>query len=253
MTDSPDPYRPALVTLSEDVRDRVRELNNGLASEDRVLLWLQEMTIRTLGRIDTVVYDDLCRQFRGQQGVLLASLLMPSKRRGKMRELNNATAEKLRERFIAHYVIPAHRDAFRELRSDATEYVDAGNDDDSHNPNRQRFIAMRPALSELEQWQQRAINTLLVGFEERSEILDWGQDVLLATHGEIDQEWVTRAYEETSTVEILLGDSKADRRARRLFAAFYILPKCRAGVRVLSSRAGETANADSEAMEAEYA
>ena len=254
MTDStPDPYRPALVTLSEDVRERVTELRDGLASEDRVLRWVQEMTIRTLGRLDMEVYTDLSRQFRGQQGVLLGALVVPEQRRGKNRDLDNETAETLRERFLAHYVLPAHRDAFRRLRADATEYIDAADDEDSHAPDRQRFIAMRPALNELEEWQERTLDDLLAGFDERGEILDWGQDVLLATHGELDKEWVTRVHEEDSTVGVLTGDTVADKRARRLFAAYHVLPQFRAGVRVLSGRAGEVADESTDSQEVNFA
>ena len=249
----PEPYRPALVTLSKDIRERVDELRGGLESEGRVLEWLQEVTIRTLGEIDTTVYADMARQFRGSQGMLLAALVEPSARRGRMRGLGDETAERLRERLVAHYVAPAHRDAFRELRSDATEYADAGGDGDAHDPKRQRFIAMRPALSELETWQQRALSTLLDGFDERGEILDWGQDVLLATHGELGDEWATRVYDEEPTVSVLLGDSAEDERARRLFAAHHLLPQFRAGVRVLSGRAGEVADEGTERTEAKFA
>jgi len=252
-SDQPEPYRPALVTLSSDVRERVDELQRGLASERRVLEWLQEVTIRTLGRIDTRVYADMTRQFRGSQGMLLAALVRPSARRGRMRGLDSDVAERLRERLVAHYVMPAHRDAFRKLRTDATEYVDAGGDGDAHNPERQKFIAMRPALSELETWQERALDSLLDGFDERGEILDWGQDVLLATHGELDQEWATRVYDEDSTVDILLGETPEDERARRLFAAHHLLPQFRAGVRVLAGRAGEVADEGTERTEAKYA
>ncbi|GGN92247.1 hypothetical protein [Haloarcula pellucida] len=254
MTDAtPDPYRPALVTLSEDVRERVRELRDGLASEDRVLRWVQEMTIRTLGRLDMRVYTDLSRQYRGQQGVLLAALVVPHERRGRNRDLDDETAESLRERFLSHYVLPAHRDAFRRLRADATEYIDAAGDDDSHAPDQQRFIAMRPALTELQQWQERVLDDLLAGFDERGAILDWGQDVLLATHGELDKEWVTRVHEEESTVAVLTGETVADKRARRLFAAYHILPQFRAGVRVLSGRAGEVPDETSDKQEVNYA
>ncbi|WP_415381461.1 hypothetical protein [Halosimplex sp. TS25] len=238
--DEPDPYRPALVTLTEGVRERVDELRTGLDSERRALEWLQEITIRTLGRLDLRVYEDMSRQYRGHQGVLLASLLRSGARRGEMARLDDTVAERVREHFVANYVVPAHRDAFRRLRSDATEYADDADDGDSHDPKRQRFIAMRPALNELEEWQERALDALLEGFDERGELLDWGHDLLLATHGELDQEWITRVYREDSAVAVLTGDSVADQRARRLFAAYHVLPRYRAGVRVLSGRAKET-------------
>jgi len=253
MTDQPDTYRPALVTLSEDMRALTSELLAGLDDEKRVLTWLQEMTVGTLGRLEMLVYEDMARQFRGHQGILLASLVRPAKRRGRMRDLDEETARELRERFLAEYVHPAHRDAFRELRSDATEYIDAADDEDEHAPDRQRFVAMRPALTELQQWQARALSKLLDGFEDRSAVLDWGHDILLATHGELDKDWVSRACREQSTLDVLTGITETDARARRLFAAHHVLPRFRDGVRVLSRRAGESASAESEQREVEYA
>ncbi|QLH83216.1 hypothetical protein [Halosimplex pelagicum] len=238
--EEPDPYRPALVTLSEGVHERVDELRDGLDSERRVLEWLQEITIRTLGRLDLRVYDDITRQFRGQQGVLLASFLCPDARRGNMVKLDHDAAERVREHFVASYVVPAHRDAFRRLRSDAIEYAEGADDGDAHDPKRQRFIAMRPELNELEEWQERALDSLLEGFDERGDLLDWGHDLLLATHGELDQDWITRVYREDSAVDVLTGESVADQRARLLFAAYHVLPRYRAGVRVLCGRAKET-------------
>lgn len=240
-TEPPRSYRPALVTLTEDMRALTSELLDGIRSEDRVLTWLQEMTVGTLGRLEWVVYQDLTRQFRGSQGVLLAALVQPSARRGEMNDLDDDTAKTLRERFLSEYVHPAHRDAFRELRTDATEYIDAGDDDDEHNPDRQRFIAMRPGLTELQQWQDRALSQLLDGFGERAEVLDWGHDILLATHGELDKDWVSRIVRERSTLDVMLGDTDTDERARRLFAAYHVLPQFREGVRTLTGRAGEMA------------
>lgn len=257
----PRPYRPALVTLTDDMQARATELLGdadageppGLDSEARVLTWLQELSIRTLGALDELVYTDLARQFRGQQGVLLAALLQPHARRGPMTDLGSETAARLRERLLAHYVYPAHHDAFRRLRQDATEYADEADPGDEHDPGRQTFIAMRPALSELEQWQQRALRSLLEGFADRGAILDWVPDLELATHGELDRDWATRLYDEASTVAMLTGDSETDARARRLFAAYYILPRYRAGVRTLAGRAGELPDAEREASEVQFA
>jgi hypothetical protein len=245
----PRPFRPALVTLSDDVRDRVDELQSGLSSEDRVLEWVQELTIRTLGNLDPLVYADLARQYRGPQGVLLAAFLQPGARRGRMNGLGEETAQAVRERFLAKFVYPAHRQAFRELRTDATEYVDDAGDGDAHEPHRQTFIAMRPALSELEQWQERALSRLLDGFDERGDILDWAPDLVLATHGELEEGWVTRCYEEESAVAVLLGDSEEHARGRRLMAAHHIIPRFRDGVRVLAGRAGELADAETDEIE----
>jgi len=240
-TDVPESYRPALVTLSQDMRELTEELLDGLRSERRVLTWLQEITVGTLGYLDQLVYEDMARQFRGDQGVLLGALLVESKREGDNCDLSEGAVVDLRQRFLAEFVHPAHRNAFRDLRSDATEYVDGAADEDVHNPDRQRFVAMRPALTELQQWQDRALSQLLDGFDGRDAVLDWGHDILLATHGELGEEWISRCCRERSTLRVLTGDTPADADARRLFAAYHVLPQFRAGVRVLSGRAGEMA------------
>jgi len=250
--DKPEPYRPALVTLSEDIRGLSEELTDGLESEERALEWLQEVTIRTLGELDSRVYQDMTRQFRSSQGLLLAALLRPSARSADL-SIEESKATQVRERLLARYVHPAHRSAFRELRTNATEYTREASEGDAHNPERQNHIAMRPALSELEKWQQRALTELLDGFEEVGEILDWGHDVLLATHGELSRDWVTRVVEERSTVETLLSDSRADARARRLFASHHLMPRYRAGIRVLSRRAAELPSEDVENKEVQFA
>ncbi|NLV10668.1 hypothetical protein GOC74_12105 [Halomicrobium mukohataei] len=239
-SERPHAFRPALVTLSNNVRERFDELlTGGLRDEDRVLTWLQEMTMRTLGRVDARVYWDFARQFRGTQGLLVAAMVRPCARQGKMRSLDEDVAEKLRERLLANYFQPAHVDAFRRLRHEATEYVSEAEDESEHDPTRQSYLAMRPAMSELDEWQERALASLLDGFESRSAILDWGDDLLLATHGELGREWTKRAYEEEPTVEVLTGAQPEHERARRLFAAHHVLPKFRAGVRALSGDAGE--------------
>lgn len=246
-------YRPALVALQEDMRALTSELVDGLESERRVLTWLQEMTVGTLGRLDWLVYNDMVRQFRGDQGVLLAAMVRPAARRGDMRDLDNSRAKDLRERFLGEYVHPALRNAFRTLRRDATEYIDGATEEDAHAPDRQRHLAMRPALTELDQWQERALRSLLDGFEDRAEVLDWGHDVLLATHGELDEDWVSRVVREQSTMDIMTGEAPADGRARRLFAAHYLLPRYRTGVVAILGGAGELADAESDKKEAKFA
>lgn len=251
--DTPRPFRPALVTLTDGLRDHVRELEDGFDDPDRVVTWVQEVTVRTLGNLDDVVYTDLARQFRGNQGVLLATLLVPSQRAPEFRDLEHDLVDRQREKFVAEMLMPAYQQAFRELRTDVTEYVDEADEGDAHDPSSQSYIAMRPALNELEGWQQRALTRLLDGFDERGDILDWGHDVTLATHGELEREWVTRAYRERSTADVLTGDDSAAASARRLFAMHHLLPRFRDGVRVLVGRAGESASAETETTEVEFA
>jgi hypothetical protein len=241
-----DVYRPALVTMSRDVRELIRDLRAGLENEADVVRWLRRATVVTLGELDTEVYGGFARQFCGGQGLLLAALVVPGARR---RSVSEDVATAIRERLAARYVLEAYHRGFRRLRVDATEYADDADDGDEHDPERQSFTAMRPALDELATWQKRALEELLEGFDERGDVLEWAEDLELATHGEIPEEFAHRCYHERSTVAVLTGDDPVSERARRQFAVHHLLPRFNAGVRMLSRRAGEVAAAESEETE----
>ncbi|WP_231183493.1 hypothetical protein [Haladaptatus sp. DYF46] len=264
IVEEPESYRPALIKLTNDIEALQRELELGFDSRRRVLEWLQRLAIRTLGELPQRVFWELARQFvldvrdDQRQGVLLAALLTPAVRE---RSLPEDTVTELRGRFIATQLRPAYHRAFRELRKDATEYIDdADVDEDAHAPARQRHPAMRPGLAELEQWQQTALAQLLAGFDDTQDILSWGRYVELATWGEVDEieppEWIRAARSRTSgtdrdlvercvterfTRALLLSDDGES--ARELFAAVHLLPAMNRGVRVLAGRAGEVADA----------
>jgi hypothetical protein len=108
---------------------------------------------------------------------------------------------------------------------------------------------MRPALDELEDNQQKALRQLLNGFESQQDILEWGDTLQLATHGELPDDLITRCYSESATAAMLCGDSRTDERARELFAAKFILPAYNAGVRDLSGRATEQPDSESQERE----
>jgi hypothetical protein len=239
-------YRPALVTMSRDVRGLIDEVRGGLEDEAEVVRWLRRATIATLGELDVKVFSGLSRQFQGGQGVLLAALLVPAPRR---RQVSRDVEQAVRERLAARYVLPAYHRAFRELRTDATEYADDAADGDAHDPERQTFTAMRPALDELATWQERALEALLDGFSERGDVLEWAEDLELATHGEIPESFAMRCYHEESTVAVLTGDDPVAARVRRQIAVHHLLPAFRDGVRTLSRRAGEVADAESDTSE----
>jgi hypothetical protein len=245
-------YRPALVSLALDVREMERDLLEGFASRREVLEWTQRLTIRTLGELDTSVYRDLARQFRKgehrQQGTLLSALLVGGARR---RDLDDDVAEELRERLLVSVIAPAFHRAFHRLRKDATEYIEKA-EEAAHDPTKQQYVAMRPALDELETWQQRALSDLLDGLDGTEELIEWAESLELATHGEVDERLVERCYQEQSTRALLLGEQGTDS-ARELFAAYHLLPRFNAGVRDLSGKAGELPDAEREETEIQYA
>lgn len=253
-------YRPALVKLTQDLRQSQSELFAGFPSRRELLLWMQRLTVRTLGELPQRYFWELARQFRldvrddVRQGVLLAGLLQGSER---TRDLPVEVVDELRERLAASMIRPAFDRAFRSLRKDAGEYIDEGDAETAHDPSTQRFVAMRPALDELEEWQETALIECIDGFDEPKEILQWGESVELATHGEINQldkpEWVptssvdedfiTRCFSERSTRAVLCAED-GGRAARELLASMHLIPAYNRGVRDLSGRSGELPDAD---------
>lgn len=248
-------HRPALRKLALDIQDLREELLAGFASRRAVLEWSQRMTVRTLGEVRQSWYYELARQFRGlpsdeRERALVSALLIPAVRK---REINQEAARALRERLAAVLLGRAEHRALRRLRKDATEYTDDDGDGSGHNPEIQRYIAMRPALNELEAYQQRTLTKCVDGLESRYEILTWGDDLELATHGELEEDFLERCYREPSTARLLTSTRPVDKRARELFAATYLIPAFNAGVRDLTGRAKEMPDGERTAKEVHLA
>lgn len=263
----PESRRPALVRLCLDVESLVDELTVGFESREEVLLWARRMIPRTLGEVETSFYRSLAEQFRGagtrrsrrspatgvsktiiddRDRTLLAALLNGSSR---TRALDTGAVEELRRDVATSVIDPAFRRAFRQLRKSATEYVDDEHSEESeHDPARQRYIAMRPALDELDSFQRRATAAVLEGLEDADQVRRWTTLVELATHGEIDDEILRRASREESTLDLLTSrdGTIGERRGRELFVAFYLLPAFNRGVRDLRNRAKEQPDAEVE-------
>lgn len=244
--------RPALVKLTEDIRGLEAELFAGFGSRREILEWSQRLAVRTLGELPQQWFKEMARQFRGvpksaEERVLLSALLQEDAR---TRDLDESKCRELRRQLSANNIRPAAHRAFRNLRKDAGEYVD--NDDSAgtqHNPERQRYVAMRPSIDELERDQQQALRDLLGGFDNREEILSWGHDLELATHGEIGEMFVTNCYQEKPTRRMLTSERPSDARGRELFAAHYVLPVFNRGIRDLAGRAKELPDAEHEKSE----
>jgi len=249
MTDQQHSNRPALVKLTDDLEDLRDELLAGFPSRRAVLEWMQQLSVRTLGQLPDRWFDELGAQFRGvpesgEERTLLSALLNGSQR---TRGMDDETAKELRERLYALTIRPAYHRAFRQLRADAGEYLDGGETDSQQTAANQKWIAMRPALDELEEYQKRALGDLLDGLEDKSAILNWGNDLEQATHGELPGEFVARCYREESTAEILTGRSTTVSRARELFWADHLAPIANAGVRDLGGRTSEQPDTERQA------
>jgi hypothetical protein len=237
------------VKLTADAGDIQREWLDGFANRREILFWIQKAGVYTLGELPNVFIHDLKRQFRHsehKEGTLLAVLLKPYAR---TREIPDEHAEYVREILVAEEIQPAQSRAFDRLRERATEYVTESKEDDQHDPNRQRFIAMRPSLDELFERQQETLESFLDGFDDARDILEWSNEMPLATHGEIESDLLKRMYREEGTVRVLTGDKQSHERTRELFAIQFLLPAYIAGVRDMTGRASEQPDAGSKDMD----
>lgn len=260
-------WRPALSRLALDVDrvlrggstnhgDEIPGLLPGFNSEADIVRWEQRFVTRSLGMTPQPflhgVADELAKP---TERVLVACLLSG---RGRTADIDQKVATELRRRVRSRVVMPAFDRAFQRLRTQATEYADAGEEGDLHNPQRQRYIAMRPSVSELDHWQAYALARLVEGeLETKDDVLGWGNVLEQATHGESielpnhdDERAIPEFVDAIVTTDPLLDAvTGEDERVRVQFGAKFLLPAFNRGVRDLASRSKELANAEHTPME----
>lgn len=245
-------HRPALEKLVADLKELERDLLTGFDTRREVLVWLQKLSVRTLGQVPDEWFRRMSEGFvgavEGRERVLLSILLTEDRR---VRDLDDDRVRRARSRVSSMTVRPSLHRAVRHLRADAGEYVDDERGSTSrHDPNKQRYVAMRPALNELEGRQRMVLFRFLDGFASEQAVIEWTGDVEVATHGEIDGDWTTRVVSEQSTLRMLLSDAPGDERARETVAAHFLLPAFNAGARDLYGRSIETPDSEREPTEA---
>ncbi|UWG47044.1 Uncharacterized protein HSRCO_0750 [Halanaeroarchaeum sp. HSR-CO] len=243
--------RPALRKLRVDVQEMREDLEAGFASRSAVLRWLQSLTVRTRGEIPQRRYHQIAAEFPPTPGHDTGSFLMALL--GDETETDHDSLD-VRRYFWAWSVLPAFHRALRELRKDAGEYI--GESKESQEVSQMRYIAMRPAIDELDTDQSAVLDQFLDGFEEPADVLGWGERLQLATHGEPVQPdlpggFATRLYTEgvitdrlpeTSNTALLTRDDPTHTRAREWLAAKLLLPAFNRGVRDLAGRTAEEAD-----------
>lgn len=231
-------YQPALERLTQDCRECLTDLLDGFDDTKAPLRWAQRVAVRTHGYTDQRLFRLLGRQYISpecdQDRALLAALLTD-----RDADLSDAAAKATRQRLAAKFVAPAMHQALRELRTDAGEYFGDATDS-AHDPATQRYIGMRPMLTEIDGRQQDALEALLAGFDGLDDVLTWAGDLELATYGELRKDWVASWAGEHSTLATLTTtDSDLAADGRQLIAARVLLPAYNRGVRELAGRAGE--------------
>lgn len=243
--------RPAIPKLSADQLDLIGRFVDGFDSLENWLLWGQDASIRTLGELSgnwlkertfsradlSMLLNEGRDRRRWTDGVSLASETVTDARRGV------ASLE----------LVPACVRAQRRLRWDATEYVNDRDDSFQPEPGVQKHVAMRPALSEMDDNQAWALRQLLRGFDSADAFLAWYQTVSEASYAEIDVDLARRFHGESHTRTMLLrGDVEHAATFREFYAAEFLIPAFSRAAREVSERAGELAEAEKAEVKTNY-
>lgn len=241
----PTSYRPALDALNREQEQALREFKReGVGTRGELLGWLLRLQYRTLGRLPDYWYYHVATR----PGAL--AVVLTGEKRGSYgaRESTNVTLEEasaFRRRLVARYLRPACRDAFRDLRTSAVEYLD----DKRPDPERMAALAMRPALDEFYSIQVDALEEFLAGFGDVDALEDWLHELDKATYGEIkavERHLDYKILDSPVARRIMLRDAPRYAQARERFAARYILPATNVAVRSLAEQAGESDVSDSD-------
>lgn len=248
---------PALQKLTLDTHrlvnggaDGLPALSDGFDSRAELIRWEQQLAVRSLGQVPMFVFHGIASQLAsGRDRPLVEALVADS-------TLPDGASAEWRNRVRKKAVLPAFNRAYRELRKQATQYGTRSDEGDDHQPLTQRYIAMRPALDELNEWQRNALVPVLDpdGFEDADAILNWLPVVVNATHGEPIElpdeetvppaEFVDRLHDRDPWTELLTDPER--RRVREAFAARFLIPSFNAGARQLAPIASEVPQTDTE-------
>jgi hypothetical protein len=244
--DRPETYRPALAALNSEQQAALEEFKADGAETRRDLLhWLLRLQYRTLGRLPDFWYFNVATR-PGALAVVLTGDERGSYGARNGTNISLAEAAAYRRRLVARYLRPACRDAFRELRTSAIEYLD---DDQTPDPDRMAALAMRPALDESYQLQRDALDELLDGFGTVDALEQWLHELDSATYGEIKTVEPDLGFEildNRTARRVMLRDEERYATARERFAARYLLVACNVSVRELALHAGEADVRESE-------
>jgi hypothetical protein len=248
--EEPAARRPALNRLREEQREALRRFREeGFASRRGLLRWLHTFQYRTLGRVADWVYYLL-----PTQDVTVACCLTTedARRRHHPRSfLSAAQRAEERHRQAAKHLRPACRKALRELRTQATEFVDE--EDPAPDPDASPHTVLRPVFDEYQQRQRIRIEQWLDGFDSLAGLEDWIHEFDYDTLGEIEnipggQEFDYELIEKRASRRVALGEGEAYAREREQLAARYLLPTCNRAVRELAASAGEATDEETADM-----
>lgn len=175
--DGEEAWMPGLPTLRAQQRTLISRLREGFDSRLHILTWTHAVAVLSLGYVDDDWFGDLLGD-RYHVGALLGDKDDREALCGSPPD--ESSVEFLRDQLQQDALAPAFQRAREEIRSSGGDFTDSANIAD---PERQRFIAMRPRLHQIAVAQHRAIREAFTVFESRREVLDWADHLDYATLG----------------------------------------------------------------------
>lgn len=243
-----DPTYPALRNLEVAQQQVAEDLREGFRTKEELFFWLHELTIVSFGYIKTEFLEEAYKHCGMLKCLMTGEDFTISF--DHINEMEPWECREFRLRLEEDLNRPFQK-AYRDLRTNANEYVDPENRPDPASDDVP--IALRPSLEQLRERQARTLRDLLDGFENTEEILDWERQLNAASHGELPGRLITGLRTPEKTVEHgLLNDDDLKHAPdkpmefRYLFACTYVLPAFNEGVRTITGAAGETTDDEEE-------
>ena len=239
MATSSTPTQPALVQLQRDFNAHIGELRGGIESSHDLVVWLHRASVLTLGATPSDTLTGLT-----QGAVAHAILLGPTATKPRRDEQELSTDKHVRRRVEDYIFTPIFRAAYRELATDANEYLDEEPPELTDHSDA-RPPALRPAIRELEADQRDVLDRYLAGggMESREALSDWMRDLVSATRGHIGEDFLDgMAGTDRVLRSAALGERFEEdvrRRYQQWVAAHRLLPAFNAAIRDLSNVSGE--------------
>lgn len=207
----------------------VPPLIQGFASLWGAVLWYQAAGVRTLGHITDV----------------FAPSRLLSDRRTQQALVENTKADRYLRLRLAERVDEACNPAYRTFYRRAEERVSSGEQRSTEisyedvDPDRQKYIGMRPSFTKLDQVQATKLRLLRDGFDSRTALSRWVRELRPATVGTLSDDLMDELASSRSMMAAMLGEESehADAETREFqrlqFAVNELLPGYVAAARQL--------------------
>lgn len=233
--------RPALSALVNNQREILDEWLAGFESRESLIEWSQDCCIATLGELPDEWYVEMLFS----EAILALVLDGPAAERWAPASAglpSMAVSTRYRVEEAASNLVAACNRAMRTMRYSANEYV--GEDVDARDlpdASDQEHVAMRPALSELDERQEATLAKLLEGFADDDELLHWALVASQSSFAELDGQFAPALEAEQHTRDMLVGRADAAESAafREDVAATDLIPSFNAAARSVVDGANE--------------